>query len=201
MQSNPLEFRFKGDRDYIHGTDMFNALVGVHPAKILREVHFSIHGFVRTPHCEVYQTDLKETVATLEHIKVRASFDLGGVAQWVVLKESSLAPSSPVKRYEYPEDRISSLCDIQDYSVALNRESPFTFIETVVSMNKHMHEKLFANAMGKWIFTGIDLRDGCDARKGLALRLGRDVTFRLTRAEIVHNGQAIGNLFFSLVKQ
>jgi hypothetical protein len=168
---------------------------------MLREVHFSIHRFVRTPHCEVYQTDSKESLATLENIKARASFNLGGISQWAALKELSSSPSGPAKRYEYPEDRVTSLCVIQDRSVALNGESPFTFIESVVAMNKHMHQKLFADTLGKWIFTGIELTHGCDARKGLALRISRDVNFRLTRAEVLHHGQAIGNLFFSLVKQ
>lgn len=198
MQPKLLDFRYKGDRDYIHGTDIFNALIGLHSPAAISKVRFTIHGFVRTPRCEVYRADSREALSTLQDIKVRASFDLSGVTQWVALRESS--SPGPVGRYEYTEDRITALCTIQDHGVALRRESNFTFIETVVAMNKYMHAKLFADADGKWIFTGIDLGHGCDAGTGISLKIGRDVNYRLTRAEIMHNGHAFGNIFFSLLR-
>jgi hypothetical protein len=194
-----LEFRFKGDRDYIHGTDIFNALVGVHPPADVRNVHFTIHGLVRTPRCELYQADSREAVSVLQGIKVHASFDLLGVTQWLALRESSASGS--VRRYEYAEDRVTALCDVRDHLVVLNRHSPFTFIETVVAMNKHLHLTEFSDAVGKWLFTCIDLKRGCDAREGISLQIGRDVNYRLTRAEIVLYGQVIGNICFSLVKR
>lgn len=200
MQSAQLEFCFKGGRDYIHGTDMFNALVGVHPTVMLHKVHFTIHGFVRTPRCEVYRTDSREALRELRDVKVHASFDLGGITQLIALKEASTL--EPARSYEYSEDRVTSLCDVHDHGIALKRESPFTFIETVVAMNKHMHQTLFADATGKWLFTGIYLEEhGCDRREGISLHIGHNVNYRLTRAEIVHNGQVIGNLFFSMVKK
>jgi hypothetical protein len=195
----PLQFCFKGDRDYIQGADIFNALVGIYPAASLRNVHFTIHGFVRSSHCNVYEADSRDAVSELRDTRARASFDLRGVTRWVALKEAS-APGL-AERCEYPEDRVTSLCDIQHYCIALDSESPFTFIETVVAMNKYLHQKAFADAVGKWIFAGIDLEGGCDARQGLVLKVGRDINYRLTRTEMTHNGNAIGSLFFSLVKQ
>lgn len=194
----PLEFRFKGDRHYIHGTDMFNALVGTHGADALRNIRFTIHGFVRTPQCVVYHVRAPDALADVCGVKVRAAFELDGVPHWVVLTESPRPGLGG--RYEYREERVTSLCTIGGQGIALSGASPFTFIETIVAMNKHLHQNRFKDAAGKWIFTGIDLIRGCDAREGLSLQLGPDPNPRLTRAQIVHLDQPIGSLFFSLIK-
>lgn len=199
MKPRRIEFSFKGDRDYIQGTDIFNALVGQYQCAKLRNIHFTIHGFVRTPMCEAYQADSREGLDQLRNIKARASFDFGGIRQWLALKD--LPALGPARRCEYPEDRITSLCDVRGRTIVLERASPFPFIETVVAMNKHLHQKLFADATGKWVFTGAALTQGCDAREGFSLQIGSEVNYRLTRAEIVHNGRAIGSLLFSLARQ
>jgi hypothetical protein len=198
VQPERFEFRFKGDRDYVHGTDMFNALVAAHPAASLHDIHFTIHGFVRTSGCDVYRARSREALGDLQDVKVRASFDFAGVMHWLALKESSVPRLAG--RYEYREERVTSLCDVRDHTITLRRRSPFTFIETVVAMNKHMHQTVFADAVGKWIFTGIDLAHGCDAREQISLHTGGDVNYRLTRTRIAHRDGVIGNLFFSLIK-
>jgi len=197
--SKHVEFQFKGARDYVQGPDIFNALVGVHSAAAVRNVHFTINGFVRTPCCELYQATSREAVGGLQGIKAHARFELLGVTQWVALRESSASGSAD--RHDYAEDRVTSLCDVRDGLVVLTGHSPFTFIETVVAMNKHLHQTQFSDAAGKWLFTSIDLEHGCDAREGISLQIGRDVNYRLTRAEILLAGQAIGNLCFALVKR
>jgi hypothetical protein len=194
----PVEFRFKGDRDYIQGTDLFDALVGTHPADTLRNIRFTIHGFVRTPHVDVYDAPSREALARVQDVKARAVYERGGAPHWLALVESSR--SGAAGRYAYREERVTNLCSIDGHAIALDGASPFTFIETIVAMNKHMHQKRFGDAPGKWIFTGIDLARGCDAREGLELRLGPDPNLRLTRARILHLGQDIGSLFFSLIK-
>lgn len=199
VHTEPVEFRFKGARDYVQGPDLFNALVGIHPASALSNVHFTIHGFVRTARCEAHLASSREALSTLQDVRARANFDLRGETRWVALREGS--PSVLAARDEYFEERITSHCRIDDHRVVLGGESSFTFIETAVAMNKYMHQRLFADISGRWIFTGIDLAQGCDARSGISLKIGSDLNPRLTRAEIVHEGRAIGRLFFSLLRQ
>ena len=197
-QPDPVQFRFKGTRDYVQGPDLFNALVAIHRPEALRNIRFTVHGFVRNAHCEMFHARSREALADLADVKARASFDRDGVPQWVVLKESSTP--GPVQRTDYDEARVVDRCEIRERSAVLMGASPYTFIETIVSMNKHLHQSVFPDAVGKWIFTGIDLGRGCAAREDLALRLGSDPNVRLTRAQIVHQGQPIGSLFFSLTK-
>jgi hypothetical protein len=103
-------------------------------------------------------------------------------------------------RYEYDEARVVSLCSIVGDDITLTKKSPFTFIETLVAMNKHLHQRMFPEAPGKWLFTRIDLTVGCDDRENLALRLRHNMNYRLTKSDILVDGRKVGDLYFSLVK-
>ena len=67
-------------------------------------------------------------------------------------------------------------------------------------MNKHMHQQMFPEAVGKWIFTRIDLEAVCDARENLALDFKHNMNYRLTKSDILLGGNKTGDLYFSLVK-
>src|SRR5215813_106535 len=114
MERRRIDFLFKGDRQYIHGTDMFNATVGMHRAPLLRKIHFTIHGMVRNPSCELYESDSSEELVNLQGVKMRANYQLAGASRWIALSES--ASTHPGSRYDYPENRIPSLCDVEKAS-------------------------------------------------------------------------------------
>lgn len=192
-----VEFAFKGKRQYVTGADIFNATVGRHPPALLRNVHFTIHGIVRSTSCELHESDSPASLDFPE-VRARARFDVDRVTRWAALIESTSASTS--RREEYPEDRVTSLCRIKDEHVVLDNKSPFTFIETIVAMNKYLHQKLFGDVGGQWMFTGIDLTLGCNARERIALQVDPRANYRLTRAVILLENKPIGSLFFSLVK-
>src|SRR5215813_5600832 len=99
MEQRRIDFLFKGDREYVHGTDMFNAIVGSHAPAVLRDVHFMIHRMVRMTSCEIYESDRPGELVDLQAVKVRATFKLAGAGRWVFLKECVGAPNN--RRYEY----------------------------------------------------------------------------------------------------
>ncbi|WP_150048056.1 MULTISPECIES: hypothetical protein [Methylomonas] len=99
----------------------------------------------------------------------------------------------------YDEERVTSQCRIEGDGIWLIGESPFSFIETLVSMNKYLHQQLFPDAVGKWIFTRIDLDQESDAQSGLALLLKHNLNYRLTKSEILLDGKRLGDIYFSLV--
>jgi hypothetical protein len=67
-------------------------------------------------------------------------------------------------------------------------------------MNKHMHQLLFPELIGKWIFTRIDLPLFCDAHEKLALKIQHNMNNRLTKSDIEVDGKKVGDIFFSLVE-
>lgn len=199
MEMRRIEFQFKGARGYIHGTDMFNAMISAGPSSDVSNIRFSVHDFVRTPLCRLYLTDSKEELNGINGICARCQFDAEGATHWLALTQDS-GDSASGGRYAYDEERIVSACRIDGESIVLLQQSPFTFIETIVAMNKHMHEQLFPEVDGKWIFTRIDLASRCDERGNLALHFRHNMNYRLTKSDILVNGIKAGDIYFSLVK-
>lgn len=200
IQKN-IVFLFKGSRKYIHGTDMFNALTKMYPTADISNLRFSVHDYVLVPECRIYYADSQEELNSLIGIRVRCQFDVGGVTQWLALAHNDVPCVSAGGRYEYDEDRVISLCSLDNDGITLSNNSPFSFIETVVAMNKYMHQQMFRAADGLWLFTRIDLHVGCSARENLALRFRHNMNFRLTKSDIMLDGQKVGDMYFSLVNR
>ncbi len=199
MEVREIEFQFKGARNYIHGTDMFNAMVSSYPSAGMNNIRFTVHDFVYTPACRLYLGNSKEALNEVADIRARCQFRVDGQTRWLALTQCA-GDATSGGRYDYDEEKIISLCRMVGEGIALARQSLFSFIETVVSMNKHMHQQLFPEAVGKWIFTSIDLAASCDARENLALQFKHNMNFRLTKSDIMVNGSKVGDIYFSLVK-
>lgn len=200
MNIKQIEFKFKGSRDYIQGTDMFNTLMGQFTSPTMTNIRFTIHDFIRTAMCQLYLTTTKESLKNIENIAANCQLDIDGITHWMAITHDST--KNHTGGYPYDEDRILSLCSIIEDRITLNNQiSPHSFIETIVAMNKHMHQQLFPEISGKWIFTRIDLPVFYDTRKNLSLRLRHNMNYKLTKSDIEVDGNKVGDIFFSLVKK
>jgi hypothetical protein len=199
LEIKQVEFKFKGNRKYIHGTDMFNKMTDFgHLPSHLHNIRFIAHKVVHSPLCNVYLTDKKEELNEIADICVRCQFDIDQSTHWMALTQATSA--IPEQRYAYDEDQIVSLCSLKDSAITLTAPSAYSFIENIVAMNKHLHQHLFPEADGNWFFTRIDLDSGCEERAHLELHFRHNMNYRLTRSDILANGQKLGDLYFSLVK-
>lgn len=199
MKVKQIEFLFKGKRNYIHGSDIFNTIISTYSGNIISNIRFTLHDFVRTPFCQLHLADNKNTLNTIQNIRARFQYDENGITHWLALTEATDDKTS-TGRYDYDEDQLISLYRMGNESIFLTEQSPFTFIETILAMNKYMHQQLFPEAIGKWIFTRIDLDTRYDERKNLALHFKHNMNYRLTKCDIMVNGNKVGDLYFSLVK-
>lgn len=199
MNARQIEFKFKGERNYIHGTDLFSALIGAAGGGVLSNIRFTLHGFVHTSTCTLYLSRKKMDLAEVDDVKSRCQLERDGEMCWMALVEGG-GDSSSGGRYAYEESRIVDACRMDGDGIALTQPVAFDFIEAVVGMSKHMHQQLFPHAVGRWIFTRIDLDEICDAREQLSLRLIHNMNCRLTKSVIVHAGKPVGALYFSLVQ-
>lgn len=199
MQISQVEFQFKGSRDYIQGPDLFNGMLpDDYPIESLHNIRFIAHQFVRSPSCRLYRTTDRNELSSIPEISARCQFDFDRTTHWLALEVC--ADGKQGGRCEYDEASIIALCTVAGKAIELNGTSPYSFIETLVSMNKYLHQRLFPEAEGKWIFTRVDLNIGSDQHDRLQLRFKHNMNFRLTKSEILVNGQSLGDLYFSLVK-
>lgn len=138
-------FRFKGPRNYIHGTDIFNVFndfflqTGGH-LFCLTFKHFS-KNFLW------YSESPPELGDTLVAHGKRA--DTGGGEYNFWLTESDI----PVQeRYEFNEDSIIQAATIIDRTIFLEQSAPYSTIEHIIALTKSLNNTLNPILQGKWLF-------------------------------------------------
>ena len=199
MQSKQVGFQFKGARNYIQGPDLFNVMFLGKNFDGLRAIRFSVHDFLRRPECQLIETNDKGQFCQLIDVKARCQFEINGQTRFLALVSSG-DEFQDGQHVEYDESRVVSLIQCDGKKLTLSGCSPFTFIETIVSMNKFLLQSLFPEVEGKWIFTRVELHRYVDERCDLALEFKHNLNFRLTKSDILVGGEKIGEINFSLVK-
>jgi len=198
MDTSKVCFQYKGSRDYIHGTDMFNHFMSMFPGKEISHIRFSVHDFVRDVSSHVYKSTCKKDIDELSGVSTRCQLEANGEPYWIGLKP--VADDALEGRYEYDEDSLVQQCALDGEVLTLDGLSPYTFIETVVAMNKHLLQSLFPDAGGKWVFTRIDLPAHVQMTSKLSVKFKHNMNFRLLKSDILVEGEKVGDLYFSLVK-
>jgi len=197
----PLELRFKGGRDYLHGTDMYeaisrNALTQL-PASRHWPVKLAVHAFART-RCTLTLKAPAPAAARPESAVADFTIGDGPEAARGWLEETG----QPVtERYAYDEPRIVRLCRVEGNRVSIEGDSGYSPIEELVAMTKHLHEQLVPPASARWIFTMLELSrwlEPADAGR-LAVEQQQNLRNRLTKSAVTAGGMALGHIYFSLV--
>lgn len=189
---------FKGDRTYVQGPDLYNVMVGMFEEKKVHDIHFSAHTFVRKTNCVLYVVD--DLSEMRDRLPMPAQFwcKVGGRKQYVFLEEDADQINTP-QRIDFDESRILQLCTIDDTVISMAGKSPYSFIETVVSMKKDLLNHSFPDADGQWIFNRIDLPRRFEERFELKVEMQHNMGFKLIKSGLFHKMKAIGHLYFSLV--
>lgn len=196
-----LHFCFKGNRTYVHGTDIFNKSLTLFKQlgyKEIKKTDIVFHDIARKN-----LTFLPEDEAEKENIKVTFKFEsVNGIHRFVAIENGFDVDC----RYEYPEENIvrASIIDIENKTMTLEESLEFSFIEKIVAMNKGLLEKLFKDVDGKWFFTRLqlnELADNINMESKIILTFKSNFNFKLTKTVITVDDKEIGFIYFSLVKK
>lgn len=194
----PLEdIRFKGDRDYLHGTDILHsavhALSGKRSPDAIDDIDIVFHALARTgltlcvtapPGCEP---------------KARLSCSIEGIRRKLLLVEDGRRIPG---RHPYPEDQIvaATIFDITSATASSSAPLPFTNIERWIAMIKALHHVVYPDAQGKWLFVRAKLVEYPDALPDRAehhVGIRSDFGGKLTRSALTVDGRSIGDIFFA----
>ncbi len=204
MEPILLKTAFKGERDYLQGGDLYNAIIKstsrVFPEILKCGLKLSFHDFLRKRPLMFLSFSPMEIP---KNRKMAVDFNFqtqnGKPYVWGQLFESEELVQ---ERNPYNESVLHENCNIRDKVVTLQGESEYSIIEIAVSMTKLLHQKLYSEIPGKWIFTRLDikklLREG-DA-DSIEIALQKNLGSRLTRSEIRTKNGVFGNIFFTLLK-
>lgn len=194
-----FDFSYKGGRDYVHGTSMYDCLAGYiseHlPDRSGAGFHMVIHGF-SSNRCDFVYTLDSGPMARPDHGSVEISTS-SGIHGWLVETNDEIT-----ERLPYPEEEITAQCRMDgDRSVRMLCEVPYSPIEVLVAITKHLHCRLYPGATGKWVFSRLDLDRFLNEDDGgqLGVDIRKSIGTRLTQSDVFSGEAKIGEIYFSMV--
>jgi len=198
-----LNFQFKGDRNYVQGPDMLNAIIDALSQQLpmpLKSVDLQIH---RMTGSNLVLELGHERDAIAPHPDNIATLTLAATnTSWYGrLREADTQPAS---RQPYDEDSLVALCEFATaetgrQSIFIRAPSPFTPIETFVAMTKALHKRAFPDAIGKWVFcrwVSAEWPTKAPVHE-TTVTLTHTVGTRLTQSKVALDGIPVGTVYFS----
>lgn len=191
MTETPVELplTFLGDRPYLQGTTLFDALVPLIPAGA--RVAFRIPNLLKTDRVEVL------SITEGDRFDATLTWEAGSASG--VLGVRGLPPSPVPRRTPYDEDRLVRLARFAAGAVTLGVPSPYTFCATIVSLHKALlHREMPQPTPGRWLFVRLDLRALPGEHRTLTVApLAVMASGRLVKSRIILDGDTVGELYFS----
>jgi len=192
-KSTDLEFCFKGNRKYVHGTDIFLKLIEEYNNNI-EKIDIAFHGITVNNMTFFTEKPLNKD------IKVAFRYVDGDMK----IKYFGVENNHTITcQYDYDEEKIVNNTTIMrsGESITLDTQTEYSFIEHIVAMNKALLEELYSDIQGKWYFTRLQLKHNITMStiSSLRLHLKSNFQFKLTKSSIVVNNTEIGFIYFSLI--
>ncbi|MDJ0785164.1 MAG: hypothetical protein QNK05_00060 [Myxococcota bacterium] len=183
----PLDLPFKGGRDYLHGTDLFQSLVDVTGARgpLALRIRRMMRTGVRAVACD--------DAARLKRAAAQFRFEEEGVVRRLAVEEDGRAV---LGRTEYDEDGITEKARFGSGFVELEPPAGHSWIERVVSHHKQLVRREVAPVA--WLFTGIELERWPVGDDPLRIELAQKLGTRTARSDIRHAGQVVGRITFTV---
>ncbi len=197
VERHPLQLQFKGDRNYLQGPDIFASVLSrlqTLAGDKVTDIDFSFHRMAS----RAVDLVLAEEGKDLDPVAV-CQYSIGNAKQRAYVVEAD----GPVQgRYEYPEQELvdAMTIDVERRICALQRDLPYADIEIWVAMTKALHQKVFTNLKGKWLFVqgalSVYEAEGSGPRE---LSIKSNLNNKLTRSEAIRGGRKIGEIYFSII--
>lgn len=179
-----LKFKFKGSRDYVHGTDIVNAIINeTSKTKFKLDIKFK----------ELSDTYLNVSKSAENHC---TDFSIDEERYYL-----SPTSSEITENYEYDEDSIVENAIVSTTEISLKDSSKFSEIEVWIALVKKFHLETISQD-GKWLFTRakIDIDKLSAKTENKIVKLKRRIGFKFTESEIYGDNKLIGKIFFSMIE-
>jgi hypothetical protein len=198
----PLKLCFKGERNYLQGGDLCNAVMeAVGGSSVGEAVRFQLafHRFIaKQPDMVWLEGDKPSSRPENVAAEFSVSGSLGKASGWLIETDREVDCRIP-----FDEERIARHCSFGGESVSILADSGYLPIEVVVSMTKLLHNRLLPASSARWIFTKLDLSRCLVAgdASALTITLKQNLHGRLTKSEVNVHGRSLGFIYFSLVRR
>lgn len=189
--SKILKFGFKGNRNYVHGTSLFNALVQAAEERGLSEgkINVSFKHMIHNPVCV-----LEERSPTSADSVVARISGKDGKSYQLCINEAS--ETDVAERQEFDENEVCRGAVLGEKSIVQETPHHQDRIELLVSLCKKMHQACIDDPK-KWVFSRFDGQFPIPAPHKVELRITKKVGTRLTCSDVLVNNEKIGDMYFS----
>lgn len=199
--SKVVLFPFKGKREYVHGTDIFNYFY--QQVSDFKKLTLSFHEVSLSPRCHVYRLKAEESPpdnkAALFSIE-KFSIEKGAEIQRYYIAHNEDIDLSQLTRIPYDENLMVKNAEIEAKTARLTPNKAFTFIENLVALTKHLHLTHFDVSGGQWFFAQLELNASINPTGELVLKLHKNMGTRLTQSKVYQGNKEIGAIYFSYHK-
>lgn len=186
-----IKFVFKGNRDYVHGTSLFNSLV--HAARergcSYGRINVSFKKMIRSPLCLLEQREPTANDTVVAKI-------LGPAGRELSLVLNEVSEEGVVERQEFDESKVCHGAVVGDNRITQIRPHHENLIELLVSLCKRMHQECLDTSK-KWVFSRYDGQFPIPEPEKVELAITKRVGTRLTCSDVFVNDKQIGNVYFS----
>ena len=195
-----MELPFRGQRTYLHGTDLYNAVTSVlvdqFPHLRGGRVAVNFHTLLqKQPDLLVGAGDLDAERARVEY---RGEFVIGDGEQAgrALILESN---REVTRRILCPEDRLMEKAQVDPATRRASMEpADATPIENLVALTKKLHLTVLPELSRKWLFVRLMLARPLPAERPrhMEVRLQGVMGDRMTRCGVWFDNELVGTIFF-----
>ena len=148
-----LDMRYKGERDYLHGTD-FHEEITTKLSEIICAGFTKKICFKSFSRKQCFLVLNERPSQNLRQIGNGLWLNDNGdeTKFWIVDGEMAVA-----SRYPFDEDKLVSPSSVAECIIKLEKNNEFSTIENIVALTKKLNYTLTPNASGKWVFGQIEL--------------------------------------------
>jgi hypothetical protein len=203
IHSKKLNFKFKGDRKYVHGTDIFNYLL--EEFSTIENIHnysnlnLSIKKQIYNQCTLHIYKDLEDSfINKIKDASATLSLNLNSTKIYSYIEQTN----EPIgNNYVYNEEEIINSTKIHIDSTFLIENNKFTNIENIVAMNKVLVSSKFKSEHQKWFFSKLELNKPIINLENNKFRIHliKILAGKHAKSSIFYENNLIGNIFFSLV--
>jgi len=186
-----LDLPFKGDRDYLHGTDLLPALLKI--TEQVTDLSFRIHKVTSTiPQAQIVRESDISLLRSSDKLCALMTYNRFAKRMVIAISETNQPITS---RLNYDETEITRGADIYDKTIVQDVPVTGSFIERTVALNKQLLNAVVNN--NPWLFSRIDLTNAPINPRNLSLRLMHEIGSRSYQSGIISDGICLGKIYFS----
>ena len=186
-----LSLKFKGDRNYLHGTDIFTSLLDITGS--IKNVSIRFHKKV-SKNLIVHFIDLEslEKFRSLNEICVLMSYQKSDGMKIAVATEGA---ENITERREYIEENVVVNSEIYGNKITQNQSYFGNLIERIVALNKKLLNHLYGNK--SWFFTQLDIDEYYPNTVKLSIEFDRSIGGLMYKTILYVNEKKVGSIIFS----